>query len=251
MGGLAIIFEEQGLSTTQVSLIRLHTERTAPPRALWVPFELGRPLGAPNDAAFQRRVLRAAFDLFEAQSGPLLQDFPEEAPEQVGGLNPEDMDGLVCQIALPRRPDADAPKSELGRAILKEVAALAPWYDLALRSRGRTTVGPSGLTIDAAAKHLAAFLEDQSTPPPRDDMPAGRVLKLAFEDLKAFYSEAITVQPGFGTSARVEDWLFGETALGKALWQLRDICRASDDEYHQYLGRNSIVPDRQVEAVQT
>jgi hypothetical protein len=28
-----------------------------------VPFELGRPLGVPNDADFQKRVLLAAFDL--------------------------------------------------------------------------------------------------------------------------------------------------------------------------------------------
>ncbi len=251
MGGLAVIFEEQGLSTTQISLIRIHTERTSPPRALWVPFELGRPLGAPNDVAFQMRVLMEAFALFDAESGPVLQDFPDDAPEQAGGLNPEDMDGLVCQIALPKRPDPDAPTSELGRAIIKEIAALAPWYDLAVRTRGRTTVGPSGLSIDTAAKHLAAFLQDQSATAPRDDIPAGRVLKLAYEDMKAYYAEAITVQPGFGTSARVEDWLFNETAFGKALWQLRDICRASEDEYHQYLGRNSIVPDRQVEALAT
>lgn len=248
MGGLAVILEEEGLSTTQISLIRIHTERTTPPRALWVPFELGRPFGAPNDPVFQKRVLMEALSLFDADRGPVLKDFPDDAPEQTSGLDEEDMDGLVCAIALPKLPDPSAPTSELGRSIIKEIASLAPWYDLAVRTRGRTTVGPSGLSIDTAAKHLASFLEDQTTSPPRDDMPAGRVLKLAYEDLKAYYSEAITVQPGFGTSTRVEDWLFNETALGKALWRLRTICRESDDEYYQYLGRNSIVSDRQVES---
>ena len=50
--------EAEGLPTTQISLVRMHTEVIQPPRALWVPFELGRPFGTPGEAAFQRRVIR-------------------------------------------------------------------------------------------------------------------------------------------------------------------------------------------------
>ena len=60
VGGLAHYFEDEGLSTTQISLIRVHTERIQPPRALWVPFDLGRPIGAPDNPDFQTRVVRAA-----------------------------------------------------------------------------------------------------------------------------------------------------------------------------------------------
>lgn len=246
MGGLAIYLEEEGLATTQISLIRIHSERTMPPRALWVPFELGRPLGVPNDATFQKRVLMAAFTLLDAKEGPILIDYPEDVPNQSGDLDEEAMTGMVCPIDLPRLPDATAPASEMGKALMKEIASLAPWYDLAVRTRGRTTVGASGVSVEDAAKYLSAFLEDQKVTLPRNDMPSGRVLKLAYEDLKAYYGEAITFQPGFGASKRVEDWLFKETVLGKALWRLRRICRASDDEYLRYLGRNSIVPDRQI-----
>lgn len=246
MGGLAIVFEEEGLATTEISLIRIHSERTVPPRALWVPFELGRPLGVPNDAAFQKRVMMAAFALLDADSGPILTDYPEDIPESAEAQDEDSMMGMVCPIDLPKPPDASAPTSEIGTALMKEIGSLAPWYDLAVRTRGRTTVGPSGLSIDAAAKYLATFLDDQSIAAPRDDMPAGRVLKLAYEDLKSYYGESITAQPGYNTSKRVEDWLFNETVLGKALWRLRAICRDSDDEYHQYLGRNSIIPDRQI-----
>ena len=73
------------------------------------------------------------------------------------------------------------------------------------------------------------------------------MLKLSYEDLKAYYGEAITMQPGFGSSGRVEDWLFDETALGKALWRLQEVCAASEDEYHKYLSGKSIIPDRQIE----
>jgi hypothetical protein len=211
-----------------------------------VPYELGRPLGVPNDPAFQTRVLMAALGLLDAESGPLLVDYEEDVPDGGVELDEDAMTGLVCPIDLPKLPEANAPASALGRALMSEIDGLAPWYDLAVRARGRTTVGPSGLDIKDAAKFLAGFLEDQSTPAPRDDLEKGRVLKLAYEDLKAYYTESITAQPGYGTSLRVENWLFNETTFGQALWTLRDICRASDDEYEQYLGGNSIVPDRQI-----
>jgi len=234
------------LATTQISLIRIHTEKTNPPRALWVPFELGRPLGVPGDVAFQTRVLMAALGLLDRESGPVLIDCTEDVPDDGVEYDEDAMTGMVCAIDLPKLPDANAPASVLGQALLGEIDGLAPWYDLAVRSRGRTTVGPSGLEIKAAAKFLADFLEDQSTRAPRDDLEKGRVLKLAYEDLKAYYTESIAAQPGYGASLRVENWLFNETTFGRALWMLRDICRASDDEYEKYLGGNSIVPDRQI-----
>jgi hypothetical protein len=57
------------------------------------------------------------------------------------------------------------------------------------------------------------------------------------------------MQPGYTTSMRVEVWLFRETALGSALWRLRAICQSSTEKPNQYLGRNSIVPDRQINPV--
>ncbi len=212
-----------------------------------MPFELGRPLGVPNDAEFQKRVLRAAFALLDAERGPLLIDYAEDVPQSSSPeSDAEAMNGMVCAVDFPALPDATAPTSEIGIALMKEIAALAPWYAVAVADRGRTTVGPSGLPVIEAGKYLAAFLENQSAPCPRDDMPAASVLKLAYEDLKAYYTEAITMQPGFATSKRVEDWLFRESVLGTALWRLRAICRANEDQPYGYLGRNSVVPDRQI-----
>lgn len=76
MGGLAHYLEDEGIPTTQISLIREHTTTMRPPRALWVPFPLGRPFGAPDDPALQRRTLLAALKLLEADAGPVLDDFP-------------------------------------------------------------------------------------------------------------------------------------------------------------------------------
>ena len=71
--------EAEGLPTTQISLVGMHTEVIQPPRALWVPFALGRLFGTPGEAAFQRRVISAALALFESESGPAMEDFPKDA----------------------------------------------------------------------------------------------------------------------------------------------------------------------------
>ena len=76
MSALGHYLEERGLATAAISLIRPQTENTKPPRALWVPFELGRPFGPPSDPAFQRRVVLAALRLLEREDGPvLIEDF--------------------------------------------------------------------------------------------------------------------------------------------------------------------------------
>ena len=56
---LARAIESEGVATTSISLVREHTEKIKPPRALFVPFPFGHALGRPNDAALQHRVLRA------------------------------------------------------------------------------------------------------------------------------------------------------------------------------------------------
>ncbi len=99
MGALAHYLESEGIPTTQISLIREHTETIRPPRALWVPFELGRPLGAPENPAFQRRVLLSALELLEAIQGPVLADFPDEAPEDIAGSG-EGQEGWSCPVSF-------------------------------------------------------------------------------------------------------------------------------------------------------
>lgn len=236
------------MATTQISLIRIHSERTNPPRALWVTFELGRPLGVPGDAAFQKRVVRAALDLLDVEQGPIIVDYPEDVPTANGEGEENALEGMACPIDLPRLPDENAPQDAFGQALMKEIASLAPWYQLAVQQRGRTTVGPSGLKIEDAAKYALAFLDDPFTEPPIADQSRGWPLKLAWEDLKAYYSEAISAQPGYGSARRVEDWLYGETALGKLAWALRELSGTLEGDYCASLARTALVPDRQIHA---
>jgi len=102
VGALGHYIEREGVPTAQISLIREQTAAIRPSRALWVPFMLGRPFGAPGEPAFQRRVLRSLLALFERPAGPVLEDFPEEAPGSVA-----EESAFACPVSF-AAPDAGA-----------------------------------------------------------------------------------------------------------------------------------------------
>ena len=121
--------------TTGISLVRENTASMRPPGALWVSFPLGRPLGKPGDAAFQHEVIAAALGLLGRPRGPVLEDFPRDAPVAAAA------EGAACPLSFPKQEGS--PTSWAAR-LRSEHAFLAPWYALSLRRRkGRTLVGVS------------------------------------------------------------------------------------------------------------
>jgi len=231
---MAHYLEQEGVPTVAISLFRPHTEKTRPPRALWVPFELGRPIGLPDDAAFQGKVVRAALALLERESGPVLEDFPEDAAA------PADFDGWACPIPL--APEESANARGHAAALATEVERLRPWHDLFVERRDRTSTGTSGLEIDDAAALLGRFLDEGRTDSPVPATMFPDLLKLACADLMAFHTEAATAQPGEATSRAIADWMWGQTALGAALLALRDVASESDDPTLKVVGTRLIVP---------
>ncbi len=131
MSALGHYLEQEGIQTVSISLIREHTVALAPPRALWVPFMLGRPLGVPGDPAFQRKVVLAALSLLERESGPVLEDFPEDAPYEDLGAEPE---GLNCPVSFPRK----SSDGSLGQRLADEVRNYRP----GMRWPSSTTAAP-------------------------------------------------------------------------------------------------------------
>lgn len=218
MGALAHWFEAAGLATTQISLIRLHSETTRPPRALWVPFELGRPLGLPGDAAFQRRVLEQTLALLDAPSGPVLVDYA--GPEPAARADDEAGEGWACPVPLPAPVTGAAAGMEA--AVAGEIARLLPWHGASLARRGRTAVGACGLDLAAAAGWLARLCEDPAEPvPPGCALPPGLLAKLVSEDLKAFYLESATARSGPASASELSNWFWAATAAGAMLLELR------------------------------
>jgi hypothetical protein len=72
---IAAELERRGITTVCVILLREIAEKVRPPRALFVPFPHGFPLGAPNDPALQRRVIEAALALLERVDVPAYGSF--------------------------------------------------------------------------------------------------------------------------------------------------------------------------------
>jgi len=190
--------------TTGISLVRENAESLKPPRSLWVTFPLGRPLGKPNDPAFQHRVMAAAFDLFERSIGPVLEDFPENAPH--GDME----DASACSVSFPKRAsETDGWTDRLAA----ELALLKPWYDLGRRRRnGRTLVGVSSQPIEEVLRDLGSHLDAETLP--LDDL---KTFKRLIEDAKIYYTEALTAQPGEHVFEQVQRTLWRETVLGAGL----------------------------------
>ncbi len=226
MSGLAHYFEDEGIATTLIALVRRHAEATRPPRALWVPFELGRPLGEPNDPSFQREVVRAALALLERADGPtILEDFPRDAP----GEAPDP--GWVCPVRLE------------GEDLATELKAVQPAHDRAVEKFGRTTVGVSGIPIDAAAAYLEAYDRPTPRPNPRTDLHDVLMLRFAADDLKAFYLEAAASGPGRPSSRQLQDWFWINTRAAAVLQSLRLNSLASDDATRKDVGSHALVPE--------
>lgn len=210
-----------------------------PPRALWVPFELGRPLGVPGDAAFQSRVLRQALQLLEAPSGPVLVDFPDDAPALDDAPTP-----LVCPVNFAPPSTELHATDRLRQALQQEIHQLQPWYDLAVSRRGRSTMGVSGLTPEALGTFIGAFLDDTAPDNPRTDMPLAAVFRFAVEDLKAYYWEAVSAQPGQHavSSEALADWLWRDTAAGRVLFAVYEASKRSNVPGMQAVAAGLLIP---------
>lgn len=195
-----------------------------PPRALWVPFEVGRPLGPPGDPAFQARVLRSALSLLAAPVGPVLADFPEDMPDE------EQPAVLACPVRLRPRP-VGTPNEALVESMRREVTQLRVWYDLGVVRRGRTTVGASTLEIEAAVALLSAVLTSEPPQSPAPELALCDAVRLSAEDVKAFYFEAVTAQPGpLPSSQQLNDWFWEETSGGRLLRILQSSLAQQPDE---------------------
>ena len=204
------------MAPASISLIREQSEAVRPPRALWVPFALGRPLGSADDPDFQKQVIRAALGMLATANEPTIEDYPVEAPVEA------EPGEWVCPVSFAVPEDAS-----ITARLVAEVTRLGPWSAETRAARGRTLFGVTGASVDqveALARALGSIAEqgDLSEAPDvgiewQFDMPL--LVRHLADDLRTFYHEAIAAQPGPGAPnhAALNDWIFGGTALGDAL----------------------------------
>jgi hypothetical protein len=238
VSALAHYLEDAGLPTVAISLIRLHTEKVGSPRALWVPFELGRPIGAPKDAAFQRRVITAALRLVETATAPgTIEDFPDDDPTGV------DLPGWQPPFALSAGSPDDGPRED---ALRQEIEAIAPYHERFVAANRRTTVGLSGLAIEDCIQFVARFLSGMPLPDvPLQPSPV-QVLRWVVDDVKAYYFEAMSANGLNPSSRQMQAWFWDRTRAAQAIIALRKQLLASDDKRAQAIGRMNMVPGAQV-----
>jgi hypothetical protein len=241
VSALGHYLEEEGIATVAISLIRPQTENTKPPRALWVPFELGRPFGPPRDRAFQKRVILAALRLLECESGPvIIEDFPDDDPRAIP--DPAWHPPFVAAAVATGPADSLAARLEADSVLLR--AARQRW----VAQHGRTTVGLSGLPIGECARYVADWLRGNAPPSPREGFSAPLILRFAVDDLKAYWLEAAAAGTAQPSSRQLGDWFWNATAAGAAIYALRAMAEASSDDRLKLIAGNFMVPAARVRA---
>ena len=219
---LARSLEAHGIATTSISLVREHTEKVKPPRALFVPFPFGHALGRPGDTALQHRVLEAALELLASPAGPVLRDFPDDA-------EPGDQPPAPAQASaiLPAAGVPDDPALETTRMRQYHEQWLA-------RNGGRTTFGLSGVPATrfrGVIRFLQAFAagEDADLPERPAGVPLPDFIRYCADDLKALYFEGHMAMKASAGGDEIARWFWGETAAGQLLRRVRDRLDASED----------------------
>ena len=213
-------------------------EAIKPARGLFLDFPMGRGMGKPNDPEFQKKVIRAAFDLFDVETGPVLEDFPETIPVRDGRMG----------YALP--PELVLSTSDIGDVdslvaeVQAEMNALLPDFEAAAASRGRTTVGASELALKDFAPFISKFIRGEIPKSPRKGLPAIPLLKLVVEDLEAYYTETRTHRDGIDDLELMGKWFWEETKAGRLLLSLEAISIVSDNKVMLQIVEMSLMAPR-------
>jgi hypothetical protein len=241
VSALGHYLEEEGIATVAVVLIRPQAENTKPPRALWVPFELGRPFGPPNDPEFQGRVLRAALNMLVEDGGPVrIVDFPDDDPR----ATPD----RAWQPPFVPKTVANGDAASLASRMEAEILLLQGAHRRWMQQHRHTTVGVSGLTIDDCARYVGNWLCGKAPPSPRTGFSAPLILRFAVDDLKAYGLEAAAAGLAKPSSRQLTDWFWNETATGAAIHALRAVLLTHEDERLRLIVSNFIVPSARVRA---
>ncbi|MGI9536998.1 MAG: hypothetical protein ACR2PB_08000 [Desulfocapsaceae bacterium] len=242
MGGLSHYLEDEGIATTQISLIKEHSQKMRPPRALWVTFPLGRPLGNPNDPEFQRDVLSQALNLLEEAEGPVLFDYPEDADDdQAGPAIP------ACPVDFSSRNQELTDTERLLQKFESEFNSLHTWHTIACEQKGRTASGVSGLSFEELSTLYADFITGKADGLVKFEANLADKLRLAAEDLKSCYFETLSARPGQPTdAASLADWFWGDTYAAAVINEVRKKCLEQGTKEMSITGKLLLIPRNQL-----
>ena len=119
----------------------------------------------------------------------MLEDFSEDVPSVAAETNQE---GMACPISFA----PDMTKATLVENVMAEISQLQAWHEIFVKNRGTRATGVAGTSLEDLIRFIAAWIEGKPRTEFRDDIRPIDALRLACEDLKTFYSEAVLAQPG-------------------------------------------------------
>ncbi|HCB34079.1 MAG TPA: hypothetical protein DEP69_02590 [Acidimicrobiaceae bacterium] len=211
MSTLAHVFEAAGLAGVALGSIRTHIEATAPPRGLWCDFPLGRPLGKPNDPAFQHRVLAHAFGLLAAEH-PVVEAFDEVIAD----------DGSTLACPMPPRHDPSRHPA------VDEAHGMRRAYDRAVAKLGNRMGAGRVVEADDIGAAVQAFVDIADGTPWKEAGIPGIPARVV-QDIRGYYETAALALAEHAPSAWAGTrWFFDHTEAGKAILAARQAMRDAD-----------------------
>lgn len=199
------------MATVAIGSIRGQIYGTAPPRGLFCDFPLGRPLGVPGDAAFQRRVIERAFAMLECTE-PAVEDY--EVAIEDGETQP-----LACP--LPPRMDPHAHPA------IDEAKGLRPAYDRAIAKYGNRAGAVRLLDADSIPAAIESFIRVAEGHPWKQAGIPGIPARVS-QDIRGYYEmAAMEIADHTPAAWAGYRWFRDQTKTGEVIRQARDAMRES------------------------
>ena len=160
---------------------------------------------------------------------PIFLEFSEEAPEIS-----ERLEEWVCPVSFNKEKEEG-----LLQNVKNEIALLRPWFEKRKTILGKTSFGISDFDLEDLAPFIHTFFSEE-----QNSKSDSFRLKLATDDLNAFYLEAALQQPSGSKISAFENWYWNETAAGELVKKVAIHCQKSLDPGLQKTAKLLLVPER-------
>ena len=199
------------MATVAIGSIRGQIYGTAPPRGLFCDFPLGRPLGVPGDAAFQRHVIERAFAMLDRRESAV-EDYEVAI---------EDTESQPLACPLPARMDPDAHPA------IDEANGLRPAYDRAVAKYGNRAGAVRLLDADAIPAAIESFIRVAEGHPWKQAGIPGIPARVS-QDIRGYYEmAALEIADHTPAAWAGYRWFRDQTETGAVIGRARDAMRES------------------------
>ena len=180
--------------------------------------------------------------MLEQNCGPVLEDYPHNSEDVETGQGP-----ASCPINFSTRTEGLSDKDKFSKRLHEEIGTMQTWHDIARDKRSRSTADISGLSPGQIIEFFLGFVSGIEQPSVVKKQKISNLLRIAAEDLKAFYQEAVSAQPGQSTNPDIlADWFWGETQAAMLINEVRKSCLKRESKDMKLAGKLLLIPRNQM-----